>query len=131
MRHHLLILVLGAVACRPANGGPPAPVGGSTRATVHQVLTDSGLTGRVVNVTGRCLGYTVPTIAKGPPPLTRSDWQLEDQGEAVWVTGSLPDGCTSTTPADEPTAIIATVRQDTLPALGGQGGQARRYLVRH
>jgi hypothetical protein len=55
---------------------------------------------------------------------------LEDGGEAIWVTGPMPDGCTATEPAAEPSTIQATVAQDELPDLGGYGKTARRYLVR-
>ena len=126
-----LMMVLGAAACRPAAGGgeTPAPNGGPTVVTVHQVLTTPSLAGKSVRITGTCLGYSVPTVAKGPPPVTRSDWQLEDQGEAVWVTGQLPSGCQSTTPSAGPVTITAEVAQDTVPTLGGQGGGVRRYLI--
>ena len=127
-----LMMVLGAAACRPAAGGgeTPAPNGGPTVVTVHQVLTTPSLAGKSVRITGTCLGYSVPTVAKGPPPVTRSDWQLEDQGEAVWVTGQLPSGCQATAPSTSAVTIAAEVVQDTLPALGGHGGGVRQYLVR-
>ena len=95
-----------------------------------QVLTTASLAGKAVSVTGTCLGYTVPTVAKGPPPVTRSDWQLEDQGEAVWVTGPLPSGCQATMASAGAVTITAEVGQDTLPGIGGQGGVVRRYLLR-
>ena len=125
------MILLGAAACRPAQGGEaPAPNGGPTSVTVHQVLTTASLAGKSVSITGTCLGYSVPTVAKGPPPVTRSDWQLEDQGEAVWVTGPLPSGCQATMASAGAVTITAEVGQDTLPALGGQAGVVRRYLVR-
>ena len=121
-------LVAGA-ACRPAaGGGTPAPSGDTTEVTVHQVLVSPSLTGTMVLVHGTCLGYAAPFVAHGPPPLTRSDWQLGDGGEALWVSGPLPAGCTSTTPATAPTAVVARVAQDTVQALGG-GTAVRRYLV--
>jgi hypothetical protein len=126
----LTLIILGA--CRSANGGgaqTPAP-GPPTKATVHELLASNALVGRMVEVTGRCLGYSSPTVAQGSPPVTRSDWQLEDGGEAIWVTGPMPDGCTATEPATEPSSIQATVAQDELPDLGGYGKTQRRYLVR-
>ena len=127
MRGIAILALAATLGCRPANGGAaPEP----QRVTVHDVLTRSNLVGRRVAITGRCLGYTVPTIAQGSPPVTRSDWQLEDGGEAVWVTGPLPEGCSATTAAPGPSSITATVAQDTLPALGGQNGTPRQYLVR-
>jgi len=127
MRTAITAVLAGILACHPANGGTvPAP----QKVSVHDVLTRPSLVGKAVEVTGRCLGYSVPTVAKGSPPVTRSDWQLEDQGEAVWVTGSMPDGCTGTTPAEAPSTITALVAQDTMPGLGGQKPVARQYLVR-
>jgi hypothetical protein len=127
MTRFLILALAAAPGCRPANGGAaPEP----QRVTVHDVLTRPSLVGRRVTVTGRCLGYTVPTVAQGSPPVTRSDWQLEDRGEAVWVSGPLPEGCTATTAASGPSTIVATVAQDTLPALGAQGGRVRQYLIR-
>lgn len=124
---YLLLTLIAAAACQPANSGTvPAP----QKVSVHDVLTRPSLVGKAVEVTGRCLGYSVPTLAKGSPPVTRSDWQLEDQGEAVWVTGPLPEGCTSTSPAEAASTISATVAQDTMPGFGGQQPVTRQYLVR-
>ncbi len=125
------LLLAASTACQPRNQSTPAPVGGDPEiATVHEVLTDGSLVGRTVAVTGTCLGYSTPTIAKGSPPLTRSDWQLEDQGEAVWVSGPMPSGCSATEPASARGTITATVGQDTLPGLGGQPATVRQYLMR-
>ena len=131
MSHRLLALLAVVVAaCHQNNGAgaPPPSGGGPTTATVHEILTTPALVGRTVDVTGRCLGYSAPFIAKGSPPLTRSDWQLEDQGEAVWVSGALPTGCSATQPAVGRSTISAVVAQDTLSGLG-MGG-VRQYLVR-
>lgn len=127
MRHLFAAGLITAVvsACHPANGGSvPTP----QKVSVHDVLTTPSLVGKAVEVNGRCLGYSVPTVAKGAPPATRSDWQLEDQGEAVWVNGPMPQGCTATTPAESASTVSAVVAQDTLPSLGTQKGQARQYL---
>jgi hypothetical protein len=94
------------------------------------VLSNPRLVGLTLDVSGHCLGYSAPTIAKGSPPLTRSDWQLEDGGEAVWVSGALPQGCTATEPSPELTTIKARVAQDTLRSLGGGSAETRQYLVR-
>ena len=126
----LALMIAGS--CRSANGGgaqTPAP-GPPTATTVHALLASNALVGKMVEVTGRCLGYSSPTVAQGSPPVTKSDWQLEDGGEAIWVTGPMPEGCTATEPAADPSTIQATVAQDELPGLGGYGKTERRYLVR-
>jgi len=131
MRSLMLIGLVLVGGCQPRNQAVPAPAGSDpVKVTVHDVLTDATLVGRAVEVTGTCLGYSTPTIAKGSPPLTRSDWQLEDQGEAVWVSGPMPPGCSATEPAVSPSTITARVAQDTLPGLGGQAATVRQYLVR-
>lgn len=130
----LAVLTLAVAACHQNKGGgsPPPTGGGSpTTATVHDVLTRPTLVGLTLDVTGLCLGYSAPFIARGSSPLTRSDWQLEDQGEAVWVSGSMPVGCSATQPAASPTTITVVVAQDTLPGLGGNVGWVRQYLVRN
>ncbi|HXG43459.1 MAG TPA: hypothetical protein VNJ71_01745 [Gemmatimonadales bacterium] len=113
--------------CQPAKAGAGAP--SPLRVTVQDVLTQPGLVGKTVVVSGTCLGYSVPTIAVGSPPVTRSDWQLEDAGDAVWVTGPLPEGCTATGGATGRTRITAAVAQDTLPGLGGEKPRLRQFLV--
>ncbi len=131
-RATLTLWLLGLAGCHAAGGQTtPAPNGSSPLpATVHEVLTRASLTGTRVQVRGTCLGYSTPTVAAGAPPLTRSDWQLEEQGEAVWVTGPMPAGCSATQPAAAPSTISALVAQDTLPGLGGKPGVVRRYLVK-
>jgi hypothetical protein len=117
---------MAVAACHPANGGSvPAP----QKVSVHDVLTTPSLVGKAVEVNGRCLGYSVPTVAKGSPPVTRSDWQLEDKGEAVWVNGPMPQGCSATAPAESASTISALVAQDSLTMLGGQKPVLRQYLV--
>lgn len=97
-------------------------------ATVAGVLTGPDLNGKSVRITGTCLGYRVPPVAVGAPPRTRSDWQLESAGQAIYVTGPLPAGCSATEGSSTPVTILATVREDTLAALGGNPPVPRRYL---
>jgi len=98
-------------------------------AMLREILASSALVGRRVHVTGRCLGYSNP-LAVGGPPRTRSDWQLEVDGVAIYVTGPLPEGCTATKSSNELTTIVALVAEDTLPARGNRPATPRRYLVR-
>ena len=97
--------------------------------TVREVLDSNALVGRRVWITGRCLGYSA-TEAVGGPPLTRSDWQFEDGGRAIYVSGRLPEGCSSTEGSTKRTVILALVAQDTLPSLGNRPATPRRYLLR-
>jgi len=96
--------------------------------TVRELLSSDRDVGQMVRVAGRCLGYSKP-VAEGMPPRSRSDWQLEDDGVAIYVTGPLPAGCSATEGSAERTTITARVAQDTMPAMGNREATPRRYLV--
>ena len=107
-----------------------APPRGDVREiAIRHLLNSDSLVGEWVRVSGRCLGYAAQ-VAVGPPPLTRSDWQLEDGETAIYVSGSLPNGCSATGGSSNRITIRAMVAQDTLPALGDRPTMPRRYLVR-
>jgi hypothetical protein len=96
--------------------------------TVPALLGSNQWNGMTVRVSGQCLGYRVPPVAVGGPPRTRSDWQLAADGAAIYVTGPLPQGCSATEGSTGLIGIVATVREDSLPSLGGQPSRSRRYL---
>ncbi|HJS44449.1 MAG TPA: hypothetical protein VJ755_13345 [Gemmatimonadales bacterium] len=100
-----------------------------TSVTVAEIAASNALVGKRVRVTGRCMGYSTP-LAVGPPPQTRSDWQLADGGTAIYVVGTFPPGCSPTTGSSEPVTIIGVVTEDTLPARMERPARARRYMVR-
>jgi len=118
----------------PPSGGEDSAVGGTgVRDTIPHVrvielLERRDWNGLLVRVRGRCLGYRVPPVATGGPPRTRSDWQLEAEGVAIYVTGPLPEGCSATQGGNTELSLVARVAEDSLPALGGQPSRARRYL---
>ena len=95
---------------------------------MREVLESSAFVGQEIRITGRCLGYG-KSVAQGGPPRTRSDWQLEDDGAAIYVTGPLPTGCSATAGSAAPTTITARVAEDTIRALADHSASARRYLV--
>ena len=100
-----------------------------TSVTVAEIAGSSALVGKRVRVTGRCMGYSTP-LAVGPPPRTRSDWQLADGGVAIYVVGTFPPGCSPTTGSSEPVTIIGVVAEDTIPARLERPARARRFMVR-
>ena len=121
----------------PATVEPPAaaaPTGKTIEhtaipsASVRELLADSALVGLTVRVAGTCLGYGA-LEAEGTPPLTRSDWQLEDEGFAIWVSGPLPAGCSPTAGATTRTLLVARVAQDSLRVFGSKTAKLRRYLL--
>ncbi len=96
--------------------------------SIREIVSSEAWVGRRVVVTGRCLGYAA-SVAVGGPPVTRSDWQLEEDELAIFVSGSLPVGCSATGGSEGQTTITAVVQQDTL-RMGDLSGTTRRYLVR-
>jgi hypothetical protein len=99
--------------------------------TVREVLDSSALVGQRIRVAGRCLGYG-SNLAEGTPPRTRSDWQLESDGAAIYVVGALPPRCSAMEGegGEDTVTITAIVAEDTLPAPDGGPGRPRRYLMR-
>ena len=119
---------------RPRPPGEVTPINVPQRAdvrevTIRQLLDSDSLVGVQVRVSGRCLGYSAQ-IAVGSPPLTRSDWQLEDGEVAIYVSGPLPSGCSATAGSSDRITVTAIVAQDTLSPLGNRRAMPRRYLVR-
>jgi hypothetical protein len=108
---------------------PGRQVKPDTSVTVAEIAGSSALVGRRVRVQGRCMGYSTP-LAVGPPPRTRSDWQLENGGVAIYVVGDFPPGCSPTTGSTEPVTIIGVVTEDTIPARLERPARARRFLLR-
>lgn len=136
---------VGATAASPAAASPkPAaqqqqqqqqasqhvhPAGpGAPNIALSAIAGSSSYVGQRVHVTGRCLGYS-NAATLGPPPLTRSDWQLQSSGSTIFVSGPLPAGCSATEGGSAPVTVLVRVAEDTLPALGGKAGTPRRYLV--
>ncbi len=78
--------------------------------------------GENVTVVGYCRGWDLLGEVDGPPPVTRSDWVIRDDGGAVYVqangvqvTGKLPDDAgrlpsqpTTTTYVLEVTGMVRT-----------------------
>jgi hypothetical protein len=94
--------------------------------TVADVLDDGRPVGKHVQVMGDCLRQGV-ALAEGPPPVTRSDWELGAGKRAVWVTGPRPAGCSMAT-ARAGVVIWAQVLADTGKRLDGSV-RVRRYLA--
>lgn len=95
------------------------------RPTVRTLLTDPSSVGRTVRITGLCLGYG--NRAEGPPPFSRSDWQLAQDEVAIYVVGRIPTQCAPNGPPSTVT-ITALVRQDTLRANTMRPRRPRQYL---
>jgi hypothetical protein len=135
--HWLIIMMTLLAACSRAKqdtAAAEAPEGSARPElpplhTVREVLDSGALVGQRVRVEGRCLGHR-GKLAQGTPPRTRSDWQLESDGAAIYVVGALPPRCSAIEGGEDTVTITAFVAEDTLQALGGGAGRPRRYLMR-
>jgi hypothetical protein len=145
LRRAPLLLFAWLAACNPRTPDTPSPVptspsiplsGGAVltgepphrpdSVSVADLITaPMRFAGRMVRVSGRCQGWSGP--AAGRPPLTRSDWQLGEKDQAVWVSGRLPAGCTGAAGGGMVT-IQAQAEADTV-TLGSGQPVGRAYLV--
>jgi hypothetical protein len=101
---------------------------GSEKVRLADVIDSSGWVGRTVRTAGRCRGYGAASDA-GPPPISRSDWLLEDEGMSVYVNGAFPAGCPADSGVGARVTVVARIAEDTLRLLGARTGKPRRYLV--
>ena len=129
------LMVMGWVACAqpdpdPAHSPTLAPPPDTGVLTLGELLDSAdSLVGKTVRVLGACAGWSGP--AGGPPPLSRSDWQLQDDRVGIWVSGPLPQGCDPVNPpAEEIFEILASVAVDTVSAPGVGQGRVRYFLIR-
>jgi hypothetical protein len=90
--------------------------------TVASFLDRSMDAGQRVQVTGTCLDQFHASGSAGPPPVSRSDWQLAAGTRVVYVVGRMPAACSA-----GPVTLTATVAIDT--TLVGGRSEPRRFLV--
>jgi len=95
---------------------------------IAALLDAPDLVGKRVQVKGQCLGYGADHMP-GPPPRTRSDWALEDDGAIIYVTGRFPAGCSGLNPGVDPVQFTARVAVDTLTSYADGSKSPRYFLV--
>lgn len=78
--------------------------------------------GQPVQVTGTCIDGFHARGSAGPPPVSRSDWQLSNGTQVVYVVGRMPASC-----ASGAVTISAVVGVDTVAIIGTR--RVRRFLV--
>jgi len=66
--------------------------------------------GKQVIVSGNFKGWKGSCFSA--PPVTRSDWMIEDEGQCIYVSGDLPGGLDAMKPSGEEITIEATVKVD-------------------
>jgi hypothetical protein len=109
---------LGAIPVKARRGDTLA----SESLTVASFLSRALSAGQRVQITGTCLDQFHANPSAGPPPVSRSDWQLTNGGQIVYVVGRMPVSC-----VPGPAAISAIVTIDTT-LIGGQR-RPRRFLT--
>lgn len=116
-----------APAAPPADAAPytPTPSRGDTVSVQALVAEPARHAGRTVSVRGRCLGWNGPAMGSGP--ITRSDWQLGDGGQAVWVSAPYPAGCTGQGGGE--LTFRGHVEMDTITVRSTGERRPRAYLV--
>jgi hypothetical protein len=110
-----------------ANGPIPTKARRGDAATAESLTVASFLdrsmdAGRQVQVTGTCLDQFHARGSAGPPPVSRSDWQLASGTRVVYVVGRMPVACSAGS-----LTLAATVAIDTTLVSGRR--EPRRYLV--
>jgi len=70
------------------------------KTTIRKILDDPGsFEGREIVLEGIFQGWSGKCA--GSPPVTRSDWVLEDRTGCIYVTGTIPTGVSLTNPKGE------------------------------
>ena len=108
----------------------PIPVPGKKRQGVlgvSQLVDDASLAGTIIATRGTCLRRGAGQ-ADGGPPVTRSDWELGEDGRAIWVSGPRPPECPAESGARVSIVTHGLVQVDTLRMLDGTR-RPRVYLV--
>jgi hypothetical protein len=104
------------------------PIARRGDATVAETLTvaaflDRSMTaGHRVQISGTCLDQFHTRGSAGPPPVSRSDWQLANGTQVVYVVGRMPSGCSAGS-----LTLTGTVGMDS--TLVGGRRVPRRFLV--
>ncbi len=143
MRWIVILIVLGFLTGCPSKQQAKSPEGKTPDAPmsipvskqtsdpplvkVSDLLSAPELVGKTVRVTGRCMGYGSEHVL-GAQPRTRSDWALEDDSAAVYVTGPYPPGCSGTQPGEGPVLVTGIVAVDTLTSYA-DGAKSPRYFI--
>jgi hypothetical protein len=78
--------------------------------------------GQRIQITGTCLDQFHANASAGAPPVSRSDWQLTNGSQVVYVVGRMPASC-----IPGPATISASVAIDTTLIAGQR--RPRRFLT--
>ena len=105
----LMALTLLAACPQPEAGRTGEASLGSQRVAVKTILENSPeMAGRRVTLDVDFRGWT--GICSSGPPVTRSDWMVEDRTGCIYVHGPLPDGLDPSMPKGESLTLTGVVR---------------------
>jgi hypothetical protein len=131
----LLALAIAVPACHPSKVAEEphradSVQGGPNRVySVAALLQEERIPARV-DIDGVCLRIDAK-VAVGPPPITRSDWQLRDTADttkAIWVTGPRPPDCGYESGSASSVRLQASVQTDSVRTID-QRVTRRRFLT--
>ena len=93
--------------------------------SIRDVVTSSALVGHRIRIRGRCLSDASehPLVTIG---YASDEWQLEDDGVAIYVLGPAPLACAAG--FEDTVSMCALVTEDTLPPIGDLPPAPRRYV---
>jgi len=88
---------------------PAANQAPTERPMIEQVQEQAqSFEGKAVTIEGKFKGWKGKCA--GGPPVTRSDWMLEDKTGCIYVSGPVPDGLSAISPRDEQVSVKGIVR---------------------
>lgn len=80
-----------ATATQPAGRQSPPDYSTPITAIINEILASpQEYVGKPVDITGYFQGWDLLGEVGQPPPVTRSDWVVADEGGALYVTGPPP-----------------------------------------
>jgi len=95
---------------------------GSETLSVSALLAHPMPRGQRVVVIGSCLDQFRARGSAGAPPMTRSDWQIAEGNQVIYVVGRYPSACSA-----GQVTLSAITELDTITV--GSSRRLRQYLV--
>jgi hypothetical protein len=100
------ISLLTVIACAAGPDSSNLDEGGATVAAIN--TNPESYVNREIVVHGKFMGWK--GSCSGPPPVTRSDWMIEDKDQCIYVSGDLPVGLNALNPSGEKIFVKAKVK---------------------
>lgn len=104
----LIIFVAGTASCSPTNSNPDGIQQGIEIGTI--LKNPDRFKDRRLVVSGEFKGWKGTCFSA--PPVSRSDWMLQDGKDCIYVTGTIPTNMDPVNPHGEKVEINVTVGVD-------------------